>query len=976
MSLHPPIEALEARIAPANFYLSGASKAVVNQAGLSVDDGDAATLAGSDVAVPLGAGDSLFLDTDGNPATAGDQTLLMRVTAGRALVFATDLGAVPDSHFDQNKITGLAVADGFEARLETGVRGSIVTALKEDGTLAVTSGVSPVLTLQHESIGGLNIDGTVAGNIFAGGDIRHVRVTGSVEGNIATGTAVNESVNPLNPLGLSLNGSTTIAVAAFAPSAGTRGGDISDLQLPGGVKNVLAGDGDNDDVLAPGRGGSISNVAITIDVASTNLVAPTIRAGDGGISNTGAGARGGSLSGITIILSEDVTDSLQLLAGNGGRGSGTGQGGAGGAITNCTVISSGSIGGALRIVAGAGGNAGDPDEPAGNGSGGVGGAVTNTTVHLLSDAVFGVDSLIVSGGAGGDSEYGAGGAGGALVDLELFAAAAIGSGVGSIFDLTGGAGGSGKSRGGAGGAIDGGAINVLGDVQVEETVNIRSGDGGALNANTTKSTAIAGRGGAISGLALTLLPELDGASFIVATGVGGSAEDASVGNGGAGGRLSASISGSGVAALSLEAGAGGAASAGGTGGAGGSVVETTVTLSGILDSFSVLAGDGTEGGAGGNLRALRIALGGVSETVILAAGDAGEETDDASGAGGVVTAVQFTNFGELEGGLQITGGIGSPGGAVTNCTVTNAGGMDFLEVTGGDGGAVLGGAAKGAGGSIGTFVLKSLAGMGELGATFKGGAGGDSGDDDAGAGSGGGVRGLTVHLLDAPLLLIGGDGGESSTSKAGGAGGAIRDIVGAVDIATFIAGNGGDSSGKGGNGGAIREVSLGLVGSFVRGLLAGDGGDGSKAGAGGAVRNVVIAGDVGDFGSEFNFAADEGELDGMGGVAAGQAGAVNGRVAVTKNGSIINVTAARIAAMVAGRPDAEGVTSANAVLKIAKITAPLIGADVGSDGNFYPADFDPRNPDNTSAAMDGFILVRASGLSPLNTAVVLKLFEA
>lgn len=958
MSPRPHLEALETRIAPANFFLSGASLGVVNASGADVNDTDARDRAGSDVAVPLAAGDSLFFDVDGDPATTGDQTLLMRVTAGRALVFATDLGATPDGRFDANELTGLAVADDFEAKLNVGVRGSIVTALKDDGTLAVSG---TVLTLQHESIAGLNIAGDVAGSIFTGHDLRHVRVTGSVDGTLATGTAASALTLTLD------GGGTTFTVAAFAPSAGARGGDIGDVQLSGGVQGILAGNGDNDDLLAPGRGGSISNVALTIDEAATNLTAPTIRAGDGGISNTGAGARGGSLSGIVVVLSQDVTDSLQLLAGQGGRGSGAGAGGGGGAITDCTIVSTGSIADALRIAAGSGGDAG------GTGAGGAGGAVSKTTIHLLGDAVIGADSLIVSGGAGADSESGAGGAGGALVDFVLLAETSIGTGIDSIFDLTGGAGGAGKTRGGAGGAIDGVSLSLFGDVVVDDAANIRAGDGGALNASASKASATAGRGGAISGLAFTIVARDDSSSFIVASGVGGSAEAAGAGNGGAGGRLSASIAGRGIdsTALTIEAGAGGAASADGIGGAGGGVVETTVDFSGILDSFTVLAGAGMEGGAGGNLRDLRIAIGSVVETVLLAAGDAGESTDDASGAGGAVTGLHFTNFGDLEDGLQIAGGIGSPGGAITDCSVTNAGGMDFLEVTGGAAGAVLGRAAKGAGGGISTFALESLAAMGATGAIFTGGAGGDSGDGEAGAGSGGSVRGLTVQLLDAPLRLIGGEGGASSTTKAGGAGGAIRGVSGAVDTATFIAGNGGDSSGAGGNGGAIRDVSLGLVGSFVRGLLAGDGGDGSKAGLGGTVRDVSIAGDVGDFTSEFNFGQEEGDLDGMGGIAAGQAGEVNGRVVVTRNGSIIDVAATRIAAMVAGQPDALSVTNDNAVLKIAKITAPRIGADVAGDGSFDPSAFVPGGD---VPAEDGFILVRASGLRLLDTAVVLKLF--
>ena len=423
--LHFRIEALEDRIAPALFFLSGVSKAVVDRNGDSVNDAAAQTLAGSDVAVLLGQGDSLVLDANGNHALDGAEKTLVSVIAGGALVFATDLGAA-DGHFDANEITGLAVTDGFLAKLAVDVNGSIVTALHADGTLFVAG---TTLTVQHASIAALNVAGKVTGNIFAGGDITHLRVTGAVGGNIATGTAVNESDSRLKAPDLSFDGGGTIfAISTFNPDPGARGGDIVGVQLDHGAKNLLAGDGDDDDFAVPGRGGSIREVTMTIDSATPAW----ILAGHGGTSNTGAGARGGSLLAITVKLTADATDSFHLDAGDGGRGSGPGAGGAGGAIVDCTVTATANIASSLEIHGGAGGTA------EGRGAGGDGGAIVRTSVQL-SGATKTVKALAVAAGAGGESLLGAGGAGGSLVDFKLLAGAVVGNGsAGSALDVAGG----------------------------------------------------------------------------------------------------------------------------------------------------------------------------------------------------------------------------------------------------------------------------------------------------------------------------------------------------------------------------------------------------------------------------------------------------------------------------------------------------------------------------------------------------------
>jgi hypothetical protein len=197
-------------------------------------------------------------------------------------------------------------------------------------------------------------------------------------------------------------------------------------------------------------------------------------------------------------------------------------------------------------------------------------------------------------------------------------------------------------------------------------------------------------------------------------------------------------------------------------------------------------------------------------------------------------------------------------------------------------------------------------------------------------------------------------------------------------MALFEAGTGGASaSGTGGIGGSVNSISMTAVGQFVRALKAGNGGNGVRAGAGGNVSGVSVAGDIGDFTSDFGVSSD---TAGMGGIVAGMRG--TGAGAAT-NGSIANITADRIAAMLAGSPAANAVGYGNAVQKISGITASVIGADVNGDGIFsfteggvdgtYQPDGAHHATDGDTA-LDGFVLVRSGGLGKLPVAP-LKLIE-
>jgi hypothetical protein len=223
--------------------------------------------------------------------------------------------------------------------------------------------------------------------------------------------------------------------------------------------------------------------------------------------------------------------------------------------------------------------------------------------------------------------------------------------------------------------------------------------------------------------------------------------------------------------------------------------------------------------------------------------------------------------------------------------------------------------------------------------------------------------------INSDVILAGGQGGASARKGTGGVGGAVSSISGSAGIALFEAGAGGNSaSGAGGMGGAVRAINLTTVGQFVRAVEAGDGGDGARAGAGGNVSAISVAGDIGDFTSNFGLTSD---TTGMGGIMSGIKGTGAG---TATNGSIVKVTADRIAAMLAGSPDANAVGYGNAVQSIAKITASVIGADVngngifdftegGGDGTYQPDD--SHHPVDGDTALDGFVLVRAGGLGKL-----------
>src|SRR5205823_6547662 len=116
---------------------------------LADDSTPAIVSAGATEALAMKAGDSLILDANGNHKADLGETLLIKVTGGRAEVFATDfsdgLHAGADGKFEPNEITALSVSDGFNATVNARIAGPILTTLKTDGTFTAS-------TLQDASI--------------------------------------------------------------------------------------------------------------------------------------------------------------------------------------------------------------------------------------------------------------------------------------------------------------------------------------------------------------------------------------------------------------------------------------------------------------------------------------------------------------------------------------------------------------------------------------------------------------------------------------------------------------------------------------------------------------------------------------------------------------------------------------------------------------------------------------------------------
>jgi hypothetical protein len=104
----------------------------------------------------------------------------------------------------------------------------------------------------------------------------------------------------------------------------------------------------------------------------------------------------------------------------------------------------------------------------------------------------------------------------------------------------------------------------------------------------------------------------------------------------------------------------------------------------------------------------------------------------------------------------------------------------------------------------------------------------------------------------------------------------------------------------------------------------------------------------------------------MGGIVTGLGGSG------AANGGVSGVTAAAIAAILAGQEASNSITAADAVAKISTVHASVVGADVNSNGHF---DWTEKSGDSSfelattpglttnDIPIDGFVLVSATGYS-------------
>jgi hypothetical protein len=312
-------------------------------------------------------------------------------------------------------------------------------------------------------------------------------------------------------------------------------------------------------------------------------------------------------------------------------------------------------------------------------------------------------------------------------------------------------------------------------------------------------------------------------------------------------------------------------------------------------------------------------------------------------------------------------GDGGAGGALSAIQLTSTAGITLPIFLGSGGGGSS--AAGGSGGDSGSMTNVSVAvpGLGTVG-FFPGPAG--SGPD-----AGGDAGAISNINFNAPgcLVTVGSGVTAGSSMTLGGKGGNISGVTGTARELTIEASGGGNITapigGTGGQGGSVSNVNVTVI-DFARYIAAGNGGGsifGATGGAGGSISNVVVKGTIGDFSASFGFPS-------QGGLIAGQGGA---GLAVGQNGSITNVTADRIATVIAGRPAANAITAANAVFSIAGLVTNVLGADLDRDSIFDFTEGAPSNPGyqitpgENDTALDGLVLVRATGLTSLPTTPLL-----
>ena len=626
-----------------------------------------------------------------------------------------------------------------------------------------------------------------------------------------------------------------------------------------------------------------------------------------------------------------VTNSLELLAGNGGQ-SFLGRGGDGGSIGSGVVAfnSAGVRAGSITEIgfreavfqAGSGGS--------GSLGGGNGGGLAGISTQGLTRGF--------TAGSGGDSLLGNGGNGGNYAG-NFFDGINTRSDPSSLQVQTGD-GGFGL-RGGNGGRVLGGGDPNLPDTVVHELAVIggSGGDGitaGGAGGGISKFQPQMGRGSGVEVIFAASLLDFQG-------GLGG---DAVAGVGGAGGAITSSSPTPGynsfiTGSLILQGGVGGD---GLTGGAGGSIVTffNRPSSPGSPDSASVFGGAGGDavtgvGGSGGNVQGVQVTTSALTLFAVLG-GNGGLSSAGAGGVGGGLIGGTAGN--------QVASGGGSMVAAA------GAGGVGFTR--GGAGGSVSGSynASNNANGG-----LVAIAG-----------AGGDAFGVNLATvqrenPSSSGVSAAALPLFQQLWTLgsangIGGNGGSISkfTQPAG------------TNVSTdLVAGNGGSTINYGQT--SDKTTGVGRGGSITNVKLAGDAGAWAQNLA---IKSYVAFGrPMSDFVSDVRNGSVP-QLDptvGNVGVVVGQAGFVRSEQPATAGitGSVSGFEAKRIMSMVAGSVDRLAAITAVSGLRFTQAGAFKVADPSGPvahvNGNAFYAGSDYTGVVVTDASpggslVDGALLTR------------------
>ena len=851
------IEALEARIAPATFFVGSPTTFGFNDTNYDEAPFVNTETGGDAISAKVGGGAVGVADTFYLRLSAGDKVVLftgsgfdeanpfITVKSGTVIAFFIDdptAGPGFANEVQATELVGLSLGKGASLEVGGSVFGDVVTNLSDTGTDIDMSG----LISTKQNIASLLIGASVTGNIYSGGPITNVEIRGNVD-NILAGTAANGATFDFFP-GV-VGGEGTLAVTALV---GEVGPSISKVKIDSVTSVIAAGAGG-----AGAKGGSLSSIQILEDTDGFSLLAGAGGTASGTKTNGGIGGDVSTVYVSGLIEDPVVSDKIHVVAGAGGDGLSTGTGGAGGKVSNVFVgfdlVGSKPIASVLalhesvEIRSGAGGS---------GKTGGAGGAMTNVMVNVdTPDAAAAGNEIEIIGGNGGAAVNTAGGKAGTGASISKLDLQNIDTN--GFTDLLIKAGDAGTAVGAAAGAV-GGSISTVTLLAAEVQVFAGNGSSGKTG----------GVGGSVSAFTFLQLNETVTTRLEMSAGTGG---NGIAGAGANGGNVTNIKVGSGdftLFAINAGTAANGGTGANGKGGNGGNVTIVDVLDDdlglGNVGDFTIRSGAGASGTKGGGNGGLidKVTLFALNLEPTITGGDGGTATE--SGAGGKGGMVSNTNIFADNGAINpvVSGSLIAGNGGAGTAAKTNGGAGGELKAVnlnvtenvtlragnGGDGGAQ---AAPGKGGSVTTAAGFGAGGFGILAA----GNAGATGLKAAAGGSilGGGGGKLAVLRAISDLTMTAGNGSH------GGAGGDIKGLS-FGSTANFLsptptgnvliqAGNGSAEGGGAGKGGSIDLIdgtpSSGAVTSTSTLIIAGDGGGtatSTKSGIGGSVSNVSLFG--------------------------------------------------------------------------------------------------------------------------------------